>query len=157
MNRECKTIACLVAALSLAGCETLEGSERAGRIGGAVVGGLVVGLAVADQSGLAAGLVGGAAGAVLGSFAGKRIARNIFERDLRARSIAYRRAMDQYAQSGWRNPDTGSSGEIVRTSGKWRQGQETCARFQERYAPAGDAYPAIETTSCMSADTWRVV
>lgn len=62
------------------------------------------------------------------------------DRGGRRRGLAYRRAMDKYAQSGWRNPDTGSSGTIQRTSASWVVSDETCANFRETYNPAGEAY-----------------
>jgi surface antigen len=158
--RGAAVMALLCAAMSVAGCETLERETGLNRhtlngIGvGAAAGGIIAILAHANPAWVAASVVlGGATGGVIGSHLG----RDDAERHARNNLSALDRLAEGQTES-WSNSRTGNHGSTTVTRVTLhRDTSEVCKSYRET-VHAGSETVTREGTACRpSGGTWRVV
>jgi surface antigen len=141
--------------LGAAACD----KETAGTVIGAGAGAVV-----GSQFGKGAGRVAATvAGAAIGAYLGNRIGRYLDAQDRRRAQEAADRAMEDYEtgrEANWTNPDSGNSGTIAPTSGKYRDqrsGRE-CRDFTEKVTLKNGQTENITGKRCKKADgSWEFV
>lgn len=151
-----RTVALLLGALTLAGCNMHTQNQTAGTIIGAGLGAFLGHAIGGDGGGRAAGA---AFGALLGGAVGSEVGRKLDERDRllheRARYFAL-----EHAQTGqpsrWENPENGHRGWITPGEASRRSGQY-CREYTQSIMVAGELQEGYGT-ACRQADgSWRIV
>ena len=147
-----------VAALPLAGCETIQketGLSRdtqAGALGGAAFGGIVAALAHANPAWIAASVImGGVAGGALGNYLGKDDAEKHVATNLSALNN-----LGAGQTASWADNQTGNSGSTTVKSVFTAANGETCKSYSETVKTAQKTVTE-EATACKQSDgTWKV-
>jgi surface antigen len=162
MNRSTKTVSALatagalLAAATLAGCQSNAGpNETGGTLIGAAAGGLV-----GSQFGSGSGkVIATVAGVLIGGFIGNDIGKQLDENDrkraLAAQQAAYTAPVGQ--KIVWNNPDNGHNGSVVPVKDGTDAGGNYCREFQTTIIIGGQPQQAYGTACRQPDGTWKVV
>lgn len=151
----------LAVGMALGGCEGTEAGRALGQGLGAGIG-AVLGGVIGNRFGSgAANTIATAAGASLGAYFGSQAFSALSEgdRELARRTQAH--ALDEAPPAGrtssWRNPDTGSGGEVTVDQARTRDGQQ-CRNFVHAIKARNESAPLqAEGLACRQADgSWTV-
>src|SRR5918996_1347873 len=157
MNKLWRVVS-VIALLSLSACAGSDygTKQTVGTLAGAGLGGLA-GATLFDGN---ARIAGAAAGTLLGAFLGNEAGKSLDRADTVYASRAETSALG-YAPAGsatpWRNPDTGSYGEVTPTRTYEAYGGSYCREFQHK-ARIGGKTEQVYGTACRSDDgQWQVI
>lgn len=147
-----------VSALSLAGCQTLEGrgtKELVGGGSGAILGGLA-GSQVGSGSGR---LWATGAGVLLGALVGTEIGRSLDSADraaaMNAQSRAYGAPIGETVT--WNNPNTGNYGTYTPTRDGYSSSGRYCREYQQTITVGGRSEQAYGTACQQPDGSWEIV
>jgi surface antigen len=152
------TFAVGVAALPLAGCETvqqqtgLNRDTQAGALGGAAFGGLIAALASANPAWIAASVImGGVAGGALGNYLGKDNAEKHVATNLNALNT-----LGAGQTASWNDTQSGSSGSTTVNRVFTAANGQTCKAYTET-VKTPQRTVTEQATACRQSDgSWKV-
>jgi surface antigen len=147
-----------LAALPLAGCETIEKetglgkSTQTGALGGAAFGGIVAALAGANPAWIAASVImGGVAGGALGNYLGKENAEKHVSTNLNALNN-----LNAGQTASWSDTQTGNSGSTTVNRVFSGGNGQTCKAYTETVRTAQRTVTE-QATACKQSDgSWKV-
>lgn len=147
-----------VAALSLAGCNTLDSvgtKQGVGGIGGAVLGGLA-GSQIGSGSGQ---LWATGAGVLLGGLLGSEIGSSLDNADKAYAQQANTRALSAPVGENisWNNPQSGNYGSITPTRDGYSSGGRYCREYQQTIVVGGKSQNGYGTACQQPDGSWEVV
>lgn len=150
--------AALIAAMGIAGCQTLEGrgtKETVGGVGGAVLGGLA-GSQVGSGSGR---LWATGAGVLLGALLGSEIGSSLDKADkmylARANEQAYSAPIGQ--SISWNNPESGNHGTVTPVRDGRDQAGSYCREYQQTIYVGGQQESGYGTACRRPDGSWEIV
>jgi len=147
-----------LAALPLAGCETIEKetglgkSTQTGALGGAAFGGIIAALAGANPAWIAASVImGGVAGGALGNYLGKENAEKHVSTNLNALNN-----LNAGQTASWSDTQTGNSGSTKVDRVFTGANGQTCKAYTETVRTAQRTVTE-QATACKQSDgSWKV-
>lgn len=149
---------CLVSAIALSGCQTLQSQGDKQLIGtgaGAVAGGLL-GSTIGGGSGQKWAI---GAGVLLGSLMGSEIGASLDKADM-----AYANQANQQAYSApvgetisWNNPQTGNYGTVKPVRDGYSQSGDYCREYQQTVVVGGQEQSAYGTACRRPDGSWEIV
>ena len=147
-----------VAALPLAGCETIEretglGKEtQAGAAAGGALGGIIAALAGANPAWIAASVIlGGVTGGVIGNALGKEDAEKHAQSNLNALET-----LGQGQTSSWQDTKTGNSGSTTVTAVNTKADGTVCKSYTETVKTSAKTVTEQATACKASGGGWKV-
>jgi len=144
-----RPIAAIVAAVSLAACESPPTKEQVGTVGGAVVGG-VVGSTIGGGTGRTVAIV---AGAIAGGMLGNRIGQKLDEAD-RMKAAQALETAPTGQRTAWKNPDSGEQYAITPT--RTYEASGTPCRDFTFVGNVDGKSETVQGTACRQSDgTWK--
>lgn len=149
-------LAATVAAVALAGCQTMGPKQTIGGLGGGLAGGLIGSQIGAGEGNLLAVGIGTLAGAWLGSEIGASLDRA----DQAYAAQTYQQTFDTYptGQTGqWRNPDTGHYGTVTPTHTYVAGNGQNCREFTQTIYVGGQAQTGTGTACRNNNGTWQIM
>jgi surface antigen len=146
-----------IAALPLAGCETIEKetgfnkSTQTGALGGAAFGGIIAALAGANPAWIAASVImGGVAGGALGNYLGKENAEKHVATNLSALNN-----LNAGQTASWSDNKTGNSGS-TKVDRVFTSNGQTCKSYTETVRTSQRTVTE-QATACKQSDgSWKV-
>jgi len=147
-----------IAALPLAGCQTVEQetglnrNTQAGALGGAAFGGIVAALAGANPAWIAASVImGGVAGGALGNYLGKEDTEKHVETNLNALNT-----LGAGQTASWSDNQTGNSGSTTVDRVFTAANGQSCKAYTETVRTA-QRNVTEQATACRQSDgSWKV-
>lgn len=147
----------LAAGLLLSGCANdQQASQLLGKGIGAIAGAMI-GTEVGSGRGNDAAI---ALGALLGAFVGGQVGKRLSEEDWAIAGNTQQQTLES-APSGsprsWKNPDTGSGGEVIAEPAFKGETAAVCRRFSHTISAEGGD-DTLKGVACRQADgTWKVI
>ncbi len=147
-----------VAALPLAGCETIEKETglsketQAGAAAGGAFGGIIAALAGANPAWIAASVIlGGVTGGVIGNALGKEDAEKHAASNLNAPD-----SLGQGQTSSWQDSKTGNSGSTTVTAVNTKADSTVCKSYTETVKTSAKTVTEQATACKASGGGWKV-
>lgn len=157
-NKNFILTALLAVALTITGCEAMNGAgtkQTIGAAGGAIGGGLL-GSQIGSGSGR---LVAVGVGTLVGALVGSEIGRSLDKADM-----AYAQRANQQAHSApvgetitWNNPESGNYGEVTPVRDGYADSGEYCREYQQTIYVGGQQESAYGVACRQPDGTWKIV
>ncbi len=155
-----KTLAVVLLAGALAGCQTRDGDQGLSKsdLGGltGAIGGAILGSNIGGGTGNIAAIAGGT---LLGAFIGSEIGASLDRADLNYHHQTQLRALEHNRSgvaSSWRNPDSGASGTITPTR-TYNEGGVYCREYSDTIKIGGRSERAYGRACRQPDGSWRIV
>ena len=145
----------LSAALFLGGCENTTNKDR-GVLLGALAGG-VIGNQIGNGRGQSLATV---AGAALGGAAGSAIGARMDEQDRQMMRQARTDSLESGftgESSGWSNPDSGNSGNVIPVRTYQNASGQYCREFQQEITIGGETEQGFGTACRQANGSWQII
>jgi len=151
MKKILLTIICIIASISLVGCQNAT-NQDVGTVSGAVIGGLV-----GSQFGKGGGqLLGVGIGTLAGAFIGGAIGKNMDDTDRLKMSHALE-SNPTGQPAYWQNQNTGDSYTVVPTQNVTVDGNPYCREYHTTAVIAGKKQQMYGTACRQQDGTWKMV